>query len=160
MPPGVLSCVACNPGPHDVGGLSLSPVTAMLRDMGGVSTWLAVAVGGALGSVARFWLAAAMTAMTGPRFPWGTLMINVLGSFVIGLVAGYTLTPARVAMHPDVRVFLMVGVCGGFTTFSAFSLQTLELMQGGDILPAGSYVLGSVVLCVFATWCGVAMGKV
>jgi CrcB protein len=132
----------------------------MVCGMGGASTWLAVAAGGALGSVARFWLAAAIAVLTGPRFPWGTLLINVLGSFVIGLVAGYTLTPARVAMHPDVRVFLMVGVCGGFTTFSAFSLQTLELMQGGDLLPAGGYVLGSVVLCLAATWGGVALGKV
>ncbi|MEA2770946.1 MAG: fluoride exporter, partial [Acetobacteraceae bacterium] len=68
--------------------------------------WVAVAVGGAIGSVARFWLAGAMTALTGPRFPWGTLLINVLGSFVIGVVAGITLPPARVGMHPDVRIFL------------------------------------------------------
>ena len=131
----------------------------MVRGMGGVSTWLAVAIGGALGSVARFWLAAAMTALTGLRFPWGTLLINVLGSFVIGLVAGYTLTPTRVAMHPDLRIFLMVGVCGGFTTFSAFSLQTLELLQSGDVWPAGGYVVGSVVLCVLATWGGDMLGK-
>jgi len=89
--------------------------------MGTSTTWLAVAAGGALGSLARFWLAAGMAELTGPRFPWGTLLINVLGSLVIGLVAAVTLTPARVAMHPDLRVFLMVGVCGGFTTFSAFS---------------------------------------
>src|ERR1700722_13459675 len=101
--------------------------------MGSSVTWVAVAAGGALGSLARFWLASAMTALTGPRFPWGTLLINVLGSFIIGLVAAVTLTPVRVAMHPDLRVFLMVGVCGGFTTFSAFSLQTLELMQSGDV---------------------------
>src|SRR5215469_7544309 len=116
--------------------------------MGGASTWLAVAAGGALGSVARFWLTAVMTALTGARFPWGTLLINVLGSFVIGVVAALTLVPDRVGMHPDLRVFLMVGVCGGFTTFSAFSLQTLELLQGGAALPAAGYVLGSVVFCL------------
>src|ERR1700748_2717071 len=99
--------------------------------MGGVSTWGAVAVGGALGSLARFWLAAWVIMLTGPRFPWGTLLINVVGSFVIGVVAGYTITAARVTMHPDLRIFLMVGVCGGFTTFSAFSLQTFELIQSG-----------------------------
>ncbi len=93
-----------------------------------------------------------MTALTGPRFPWGTLLINVLGSFVIGLVAAVTLAPARVAMHPDLRVFLMVGVCGGFTTFSAFSLQTLELMQAGDVAPAAGYIVGSVVFCLAAVW--------
>ena len=116
-----------------------------------MGAWVAVAVGGAIGSVGRFWLTNVMTALTGPRFPWGTLLINVVGSFVIGLVAGITLTPARVGIHPDVRIFLMTGICGGFTTFSAFSLQTLELMQAGDIAPALAYAVGSVVLCVLGT---------
>jgi CrcB protein len=124
-----------------------------------MGAWIAVAVGGAIGSVARFWLASAMTVLTGPRFPWGTLLINVLGSFVIGLVAGYTLAPGRVAMHPDIRIFLMTGVCGGFTTFSAFSLQTLELMQTGDVVPALGYAAGSVVLCVIGTYCGWLLGR-
>jgi CrcB protein len=124
-----------------------------------MGAWVAVAVGGALGSVARFWLANVMTALTGPRFPWGTLLINILGSFVIGLVAGVTLAPSRVAMSPDIRIFLMTGVCGGFTTFSAFSLQTLELFQAGETVPALGYAIGSVVLCVIATWCGWALGR-
>jgi fluoride exporter len=127
--------------------------------MGTGTTWLAVAVGGAVGSLARFWLAAAMTMLTGPRFPWGTLLINIVGSFVIGVVAAVTLTPARVAMHPDLRIFLMVGVCGGFTTFSAFSLQTLELLQSGDTSPALAYVAGSVVLCLAAVWAGLVLGR-
>jgi CrcB protein len=124
-----------------------------------MGAWIAVAVGGALGSMARFWLAGVMTALTGPRFPWGTLLINVLGSFVIGLVASITLTPARVGLHPDIRIFLMTGVCGGFTTFSAFSLQTLELMQTGDVVPALGYAIGSVVLCVIGTYCGWLLGR-
>jgi CrcB protein len=124
-----------------------------------MGAWVAVALGGAIGSVGRFWLAGAMTALTGPRFPWGTLLINVLGSLVIGLVAGITLTPARVAMHPDIRIFLMTGICGGFTTFSAFSLQTLELLQGGEIVPALGYAVGSVVLCVVATYSGWALAR-
>jgi fluoride exporter len=127
--------------------------------MGGASTWLAVATGGALGSVARFWLAAAMTTLTGPRFPWGTLLINAVGSFLIGLIAALTVTPERIGMHPDLRIFLMVGVCGGFTTFSAFSLQTLELLQTGDTWPAAGYMLGSVVSCLGAVWCGWLVGK-
>jgi CrcB protein len=90
-----------------------------------VTTWLAVASGGALGSLARYWMTGAVAALTGPRFPYGTLLINILGSFVIGVVAAMTLTPSRMGMHPDLRIFLMVGICGGFTTFSAFSLQTL-----------------------------------
>jgi fluoride exporter len=124
-----------------------------------MGAWIAVAVGGAMGSVARFWLASAMTVLTGPRFPWGTLLINVLGSFVIGLVAGLTLVPVRVAMQPDIRIFLMTGVCGGFTTFSAFSLQTLDLLQNGDVVPAFGYAIGSVVLCVVATYCGWLLGR-
>ncbi|MGD0108503.1 MAG: fluoride efflux transporter CrcB [Rhodopila sp.] len=124
-----------------------------------MGAWVAVAVGGAIGSVARFWLAGVMAELTGPRFPWGTLLINVLGSFVIGLVAGMTLSPARVGMHPDVRIFLMTGFCGGFTTFSAFSLQTLELLQGGEVVPALGYAIGSVVLCIVATYCGWLLGR-
>jgi CrcB protein len=125
-----------------------------------MGAWVAVALGGAIGSVGRFWLTGVMTALTGPRFPWGTLLINVLGSLVIGLVAGITLTPARVGMHPDVRIFLMTGICGGFTTFSAFSLQTLELLQTGDSVPALGYAIGSVVLCVAATYAGWALASV
>ena len=124
-----------------------------------MGAWIAVALGGAIGSMGRFWLAGAMAALTGPRFPWGTLLINVLGSALIGLVAGLTLAPARMGMHPDLRIFLMTGVCGGFTTFSAFSLQTLELMQAGDVVPAMGYAIGSVVLCVIATYAAWALGR-
>ena len=125
-----------------------------------MGAYVAVAVGGAIGSVARFWMTGAMTALTGARFPWGTLAINILGSFVIGLVAGITLTSHRVGMHPDIRIFLMTGICGGFTTFSAFSLQSLELLQAGDIAPAFGYMLGSVVLCLVAVWGGWLLGRV
>jgi CrcB protein len=127
--------------------------------MGGPTTWLAVAFGGALGSLARFWVGAAVMALTGPRFPWGTLLINVVGSAVIGLAAGLSLGGGRLAMQPDLRIFLMVGVCGGFTTFSAFSLQTLELLQAGEVWPAAGYVVASVVLCILAVWGGWLLGK-
>lgn len=125
-----------------------------------MGAYLAVAVGGAIGSVARFWLTGVMTALTGARFPWGTLLINISGSFVIGLVAGVTLTAHRVGMHPDVRIFLMTGICGGFTTFSAFSLQTLELLQTGDTGAALGYIAGSVALCLLAVWAGWALGRI
>jgi CrcB protein len=127
--------------------------------MNSVLTWLAVAAGGALGSVARFWMTGAVTALTGARFPWATLLINILGSFVIGGVAGVTLTAHRMGMHPDVRIFLMVGVCGGFTTFSAFSLQMLELLQTGDLIPAALYAVGSVLLCLVFVWFGWWLGR-
>jgi len=127
--------------------------------MSAVLPYLAVATGGALGSLARFWLTTVMTGLTGPRFPWGTLLINVLGSFVMGLIGGFSLTPDRVGLHPDLRIFLMTGVCGGFTTFSAFSLQTLELIEGGEVLAAGSYIVGSVVLCLLFVWAGWWLGR-
>ncbi|MGE0420026.1 MAG: fluoride efflux transporter CrcB [Acetobacteraceae bacterium] len=124
-----------------------------------LTTYLAVAVGGALGSVARFWLTGVMTVVTGPRFPWGTLLINILGSALIGLVGGIALTPDRIWLHPTLRIFLMTGVCGGFTTFSAFSLQALELIQTGDVAPAMAYMAGSVVLCLAFTWAGWSLGR-
>lgn len=119
-----------------------------------ISAYLAVAIGGAIGSVTRFWLTGAVAALTGPRFPWGTLLINVVGSLVIGLVAGLTLTPERLGWHPSIRILLMTGFCGGFTTFSAFSLQTLELIQSGEIAPALGYILASVALCLAFAWAG------
>jgi fluoride exporter len=127
--------------------------------MGSLGTWFAVAFGGAIGSMARFWLTGAVSTLTGPRFPWGTLLINVLGSFVIGGVAGLTLTPARVGLHPDVRIFLMVGICGGFTTFSAFSLQLLELLQTGYVFAGLLYAGGSVMLCLLFVWFGWWLGR-
>lgn len=127
--------------------------------MGGLSTWFAVAAGGALGSMARFWLGGVVAALTGPRFPWGTLLINILGSGIIGGVAGLTAMPPRVAMHPDVRIFLMVGICGGFTTFSAFSLQLLELLQTGYVAAGLLYAAGSVLLCLLFVWIGWYLGR-
>ena len=121
--------------------------------------YLWVAIGGALGTVARFWLTGAVAMLTGPRFPWGTLLINVLGSFVIGLVAGLTLPPERLGWHPDTRIFLMTGICGGFTTFSAYSLQTLELIQVGELASAAFYAVASVLLCLVCTWAGVLLGR-
>ncbi|MFM2081918.1 MAG: hypothetical protein RL380_609 [Verrucomicrobiota bacterium] len=107
-----------------------------------------IALGGALGSVGRFWLNGLVTARAGEGFPFGTLLINVIGSFVIGFIA------ALPGANESLRKFLMVGVCGGFTTFSAFSLQTLELTQRGEWLRAGANILASVALCLAAVWLG------
>ena len=125
-----------------------------------MSTYLWVALGGALGSVARYWMANAVAVLTGPRFPWGTIMINVLGSFLIGLVAYLTTPVGRVPISFDIRAFILVGICGGYTTFSSFSLQTLELARGGYWLQAGGTILLSVVLCLAAVWAGYAIGTV
>jgi len=119
-----------------------------------VITYLWVALGGALGSVARYWMTNAVAALTGPRFPWGTIAINGIGSFIIGFVAFLTTPVGRVPISFDIRAFILVGICGGYTTFSAFSLQTLELMRSGHWLEAGGNILLSVVACVFAAWAG------
>ena len=121
--------------------------------------YLWVAIGGALGSVARFGLDGLISARLGATFPWGTLAINVTGSFLIGVFAAYADADGRVMIAPGVRQFLMIGICGGFTTFSAFSLQTLRLAQDREWLYAGGYVLLSVVLCLAAVWLGYLLGS-
>ena len=122
-----------------------------------LATYAWVAAGGGLGSLARFWMTGWVAGLTADRFPWGTLAINVLGSLGIGVVAGLTLTPARLGWHPDVRIFLMAGICGGFTTFSAFSLQAVELLQTGNSAAAFGYMAASVGLCLAATWAGLLL---
>ena len=121
-----------------------------------MSTYLWVAIGGALGSVARFWMGAAVAAVTGPQFPWGTILINIIGSFVIGFFAVLTGPAGRIVVPGDARAFVLVGLCGGYTTFSAFSLQTFELAQDGEWLRAGGNIALSVVLCLLAVWAGCA----
>jgi CrcB protein len=93
----------------------------------------------------------------GEEFPIGTLVVNVTGSLLIGFFAALTGPEGRVAVGPEIRAFFMVGLCGGYTTFSAFSLQTMELMRGGAWLYAGANAVLSVVLCVAAVWLGQAM---
>lgn len=114
---------------------------------------LAVALGGALGSLARYLLSAATQPISG-SLPWGTIIINIAGSFLIGLFGTLTLAQGRYPVSENVRLLVMVGICGGFTTFSAFSLQTLELMRGGAMGRAAINVIASVVLCVGAVAVG------
>ena len=111
-----------------------------------------IALGGALGSVSRFWLSLAFDALFASTFPWATVVTNITGSFVIGLVAALPIGPLT-------RQFLMVGVLGGYTTFSAFSLQTLALAQTGELPKAAANVLASVILCLVAVWLGHLLGS-
>jgi CrcB protein len=117
---------------------------------------LYVAIGGALGSLARYYASEALALLLGAAFPWGTLIVNVSGSFVIGCVAGGAGADGRWIESPFARQFLMVGICGGYTTFSAFSLHTFGMLQAGDVGRASLNVVGSVALCVLATWAGYA----
>lgn len=119
-----------------------------------MQTYLWIAVGSALGGMARYWCSGFAARLIGETFPWGTLLVNVLGSFIIGLVATLTGPDGRIFVGTTARQFVMIGLCGGFTTFSSFSLQTLNLMQDGEWLYAGSNVLASVIICLFAVWLG------
>jgi len=120
--------------------------------------YLWVALGGALGSVGRYWLSGLVAERFGETFPWGTLIINVTGSFIIGIFAAFTDPEGRVLASPGFRQFFMIGICGGFTTFSAFSLQTLRLAQDREWLYAGGNILLSVMLCLIAVWLGYLLG--
>ena len=119
-------------------------------------TVLWVALGGALGSVARYAISGIAVRWLGATFPYGTLFVNVTGSFTIGLLAALVAADGRPSLGADARAFLLVGVLGGFTTFSSFSLETLNLARSGALAPAMLNVAGSVVLCLTAVSLGFA----
>lgn len=119
-----------------------------------MTLYLWIAAGGALGSVARFALSGLVAQHYGETFPWGTLLVNVLGCFVIGFFATLTAPDGRLLVGASGRHFFMTGVLGGFTTFSSFSLQTLNLVRDGDWARAAANIGGSVVLCLLAVWLG------
>lgn len=113
-----------------------------------------VALGGALGTLGRYCLSLAVANQFGEVFPWGTLLINVTGSFAIGFFGTLTDTEGPLLVGPEFRSFFMIGICGGYTTFSSFSLQTLRLVQGGQWLAAAANVIASNLGCLFAVWLG------
>ncbi len=116
--------------------------------------YLWVAVGSALGGMARYWMTIAVATVTGPSFPWGTIAINILGSFIIGLFAALTGVEGRFTASVEARAFVMTGLCGGYTTFSAFSLQTIALVRDGRWMGAFVNVALSVILCLGAVLLG------
>jgi CrcB protein len=120
-------------------------------------SYLWIALGGALGTTARYWLSGVVARSVGETFPWGTLVINVTGSFVIGFFGALTGPDGRLFVGSTARQFVMIGMCGGYTTFSSFSLQTLNLMNDGEWLRAGANIGLSVLLCMFAVWVGVVL---
>lgn len=113
-----------------------------------------IAVGSALGGMARYFCSGVVARLIGETFPWGTLFVNVLGSFIIGFFAALTGPDGRVFVGSTTRQFVMVGICGGYTTFSSFSLQTLNLMNDGEWIQVGANIGCSVVLCLLAVWAG------
>ena len=130
------------------------------RDVTGSETMIAhiiwIAVGSALGGVTRFGLSVFAAQRWGENFPWGTLIINVTGSFLIGFFATLTQPDGRFMVGGTTRQFVMTGILGGYTTYSSFSWQTLVLAQQGEWLRAGSYATGTFVLCFIAVWLGYA----
>lgn len=122
-----------------------------------MNIWLAVAAGGALGAVARFGLSRAVHAVTGTGFPWGTLIVNVGGCLAMGLF--YVLLVERYSVGPELRAAIIVGLLGAFTTFSAFSMETLNLMERGAHAMAAVNVVGSVLLCLGGAWLGLFLGR-
>lgn len=124
---------------------------------GRMESYLWVAIGSALGGTARYWLSGLVANSIGETFPWGTLTVNVLGSFIIGFFATITGPDGRIFVGTLPRQFVMIGICGGFTTFSSFSLQTLNLVNEGQWLYAGLNIGGSVLLCLVSVWLGHAI---
>jgi CrcB protein len=117
-----------------------------------------VALGGALGSVTRYACSGLALRWFGAQFPWGTLFVNVSGSFAIGVLGALAMHGTRSLATGDARAFLVVGLLGGFTTFSSFSLETLTLARAGQLGAAGANVLASLALCLLAVWLGFTGG--
>lgn len=118
---------------------------------------LAIAVGGALGAVMRFGLSSSIYKVLGRSFPYGTLTVNVLGSFLIGLL--FILLTQKLQVSEEWRSAIFIGFLGAFTTFSTFSMETVTLLESGEIWRAGINVILSVTLCIAATWLGLMLAK-
>jgi CrcB protein len=121
--------------------------------------YLWIAIGSALGGAARYWCQGWAARIIGDTFPWGTLIVNIAGCTFIGLFATLTGPDGRMLVSVTARRFVMVGICGGYTTFSSFSLETLNLARDGQWTRVAGNVLGSVVLCMIGVWLGQVAGN-
>lgn len=122
-----------------------------------MNIWLAIAIGGAAGAVSRFWLSSTISHWLGREFPWGTMTVNIIGSFFIGLLT--VLLLERMDVTAEWRMAILVGFLGAFTTFSTFSLETFYLLEQLDFVKASLNIVGSVVVCVLATIGGVMIAR-
>jgi CrcB protein len=122
-----------------------------------MSQTLAIAAGGALGALLRFWVSGGVYQLLGRGFPYGTLAVNLLGSFLMGLL--FVLLNERLAAAPELRAALLIGLLGAFTTFSTFSIETYHLIEQAAYLKALTNVLTSVLLCLLLAWLGLILGR-
>jgi CrcB protein len=118
---------------------------------------LAIAIGGAAGSVLRFLISSNIYRVVGRDFPYGTLTVNLLGSLMMGVI--FVLVTERLLLAAEWRSILMIGFLGAFTTFSTFSMETVSLIENGEMLKAALNAILSVVLCIGATWIGLGLGR-
>jgi CrcB protein len=118
---------------------------------------IAIAGGGALGALLRFWVSTGVYRLAGRGFPWGTLAVNLVGSFLMGLL--FVLFLERSLVSGEVRAAVLVGLLGAFTTFSTFSIETLNLLEQADYLEALWNALASVLMCLLACWGGLVLGR-
>ncbi|TMA37292.1 MAG: fluoride efflux transporter CrcB [Deltaproteobacteria bacterium] len=119
---------------------------------------LLVALGGLLGSVGRYWLAGAVQRLNGAEFPVGTLAVNALGSFAVGLIMA--LSVERGALPANARIFLTIGFCGGFTTMSTFSYETMALLRDGEVALGLGNIGATVGTCLTGAWLGQVVGRI
>lgn len=122
-------------------------------------TYVVIAIGGLIGSVARYWLGDLGTTLLTDAFPWGILIVNVLGCFVIGFFSEATGASGMLSVSSDLRVFVIVGLCGGFTTFSSFNLSTIVLLTSGHWLSGLANIVLSVACCLIGVVMGVELVK-
>lgn len=118
---------------------------------------LAIAAGGAVGAIFRYGVSNGIYQWLGRDFPWGTLVVNMLGSLLMGGL--YVLLVERLASSAEIRAFLLIGLLGAFTTFSTFSIETLLLVENGQLARAVTNMLASVLVCVVAAWFGMILAR-
>jgi len=118
---------------------------------------MAIAIGGALGAVSRYLVIGLVTDWLGKGFPYGTLLVNVIGSFLIGIL--YVVIVQKMHVSPELKSIMVVGFLGAFTTFSTFSLEAFNFINEGLVLNAITYILSSVILCIISVWAGVSAAK-